>query len=176
MNTIYLFGIYLHYKIQYIMPYANLSIALDETKRQNLINSIANLQTKMNFLVQLTTKEKKAHYRLGKKAPVFFNKAIELARQNPTLVPPYFNQAEFEQDVQDHQYMSDILVQITQLQTAIQHTVIALEQESVRAALNFYKLCQTASTQNFVGAQEAVAQLKPLMNKTGKHKKKTDEK
>ena len=157
------------------MPYANLSIGLDEAKRQDFINAISDMQMQMSFLVQLTPKEKQAHYRLGKKAPVFFNKAIELARQNPTLVPPYFNQANFEQDVLDHQYMSDILVQITQLQTAIKHTVIALEQESVRAALNFYKLCQTASAQNYVGAQEAVAQLKPLMNKSGKHKKKTPE-
>ena len=155
------------------MPYANLSIGLNESNRQDYINAISDLQMQMNFLVQLTPKEKQNHYRLGKKAPVFFTKAIELARQNPALIPTYFNQAEFEQDVQDYQFMSDVLVQITQLQTAIKHTVIALEQESVRAALNFYKLCQTASAQNYVGAQEAVAQLKPLMNKTGKRKKKT---
>ena len=157
------------------MPYANLTIGLTATKRQDIIDSITDLQERM-VLIQLTNTEKQNHYRLGKKAPVFFNKAIQLAHQNPDILPHYFNLASFKQDVQDHQYMSDILVQITQLQTAIKHTVTALEQESVRAALNFYKLCQTASAQNYVGAQEAVAQLKPLMNKTGKHKKKTDEK
>lgn len=158
------------------MPYANLSIGLDETKRQDYLNAISDLQMQMNFLVQLTPKEKQNHYRLGKKSFVFFTKAVELARQNPALIPPYFNQAEFEKDVQDHQFMSDVLVQITQLQAAIKDTVIALEQESVRAALTFYKFCLTASTQNYVGAHEALAQLKPIMNKTGKGKKKTDEK
>jgi hypothetical protein len=49
------------------MPYANLSIGLDESKRQDYINAISDLQMQMSFLVQLTPKEKQNHYRLGKK-------------------------------------------------------------------------------------------------------------
>jgi DNA-binding FrmR family transcriptional regulator len=153
------------------MPYANLSIGLDNTMRQQLLNDVAELKSKMDFLIKLTSTEKKQHLRLGKKASVFFSHSIMLAKQHPEVLPNYFNLADMEQDVQDHHFLSDVLVQISSLQAAIKDTTIALEQESMRAALNIYKHFQAASTQQVVGAQKALETLKPMMNKSGKMKK-----
>jgi hypothetical protein len=153
------------------MPYANLSIGIDDNLRQTLLNFLSDMELNMNFLVQLTTEEKKKSLRLGIKTPAFLKRSVELAKQNPHLLPSYFNQAEFEKDVQDFEFMSDILVQIKKLQQAINDTTIALEQESVNAALDFYKHCQSAANQNVLGAQEAVKELSIIMPKKGKGKK-----
>jgi hypothetical protein len=153
------------------MSYANLTIGLDATQRQDLLNQIAALETTMHFLVELTPKEKLQHLRLGTNAQTFVQMAKVLAVQNPHLLPVYFNLAAFEQDVQDYQYLSDALVQLTKVQHALQNTVVALEQESTRAALDFYKHCKAASNQNVLGAQEAVRELSKMMPKKGKGKR-----
>jgi hypothetical protein len=156
------------------MPYANLNIGLTPAKRKALISQIAALQASMPYLVNLTPKEKINYLRMGKKAPTFINAALELAKQNPNILPPYFDMPGFTADVQDHQFLGDALVQINSLQQAVANTVIALEQESIRTALDFYKHCQAASTQNIPGAGATLAQLQPMMPKTGKKKKKKE--
>lgn len=153
------------------MSYANLTIGLDDDQRQLLLDQIAKLESTMNFLIQLTPKERLNHLRLGTTAPTFVQTAKELASQNNHLVPSYFNVAGFLQDVQDYQYLSDVLVQINKLKNAIEHTVIALEQESVGAALDFYKHSKAAANQNVHGAQEVVRTLSQMMPKKGKGKR-----
>lgn len=153
------------------MPYANLNIGLSPAKRQALINQIAALQASMPYLVNLTPKEKVNYLKMGKKAPTFIKTALELAKQNPNMLPAYFDMPGFTADVQDHQFLSDALVQINSLQQAVANTVIALEQESIRAALDFYKHCQAAATQNIPRASATLAELQPMMAKTGKKKK-----
>jgi len=156
------------------MSYANLTIGLDAAKRQDLLNQIAALETSMDFLVELTAKEKRQHLRLGTTAQTFVQTAQVLAQQNQHLLPPYFNMAAFEQDVQDFNYLRDVLIQLIKVQDAVQNTVIALEQESMRSALDFFKHCKAASTQNVHGAQEATKQLSQMMPKKGKLKKKME--
>lgn len=154
------------------MPYNNLSIGLTEAQRQAWLTLLADMETSMSFLVQLTPSEKRKHLRLGARTHAFITTSLELARQNPDILPPYFNQAEFEKDVQDFQFLGDILIQIKKLQQAIHDTVTALENESVNTALDFYKHCQTAANQNVLGAQEAARLLSPMMPKKGKGKRK----
>jgi hypothetical protein len=154
------------------MPYANLSIGIDENLRQTLLNFLSDMELNMSFLVQLTPAEKKKYLRLGAKSPAFLSRAVELAKQNPQVLPNYFNQAEFEKDVQDFEIMSDLLVQINKLQQAIKDTKMAFEQESIRAALDFYKHCQSAANQNVAGSQEVVKELSSIMPKKGKFNKK----
>lgn len=153
------------------MSYANLTIGLDNTQRQNLLDQIAQLETTMNFLVLLTPKERLNHLRLGSIAPTFIQTAKELATQNPHLVPSYFNMPGFLQDAQDYQYLSDVLIQLNKLKNAVEHTVIALEQESINSALDFYKHSKAASMQDVSGAQEVVRTLSQMMPKKGKGKR-----
>lgn len=153
------------------MSYANLTIGLNDTIRQDLLNQIAALESNMNFLVQLTHKEKLKHLRLGTKAQTFVQTAMMLANQNQHLLPAYLNMAGFEQDVQDFKFLSDILIQLSKVHQAVKDTVIALEQESVSTALDFYKHCQSASNQNVLGAQEVVRKLSLMMPKKGKGKR-----
>jgi hypothetical protein len=153
------------------MPYANLSIGIDDNLRQTLFNFLSDMELNMSFLVQLTPVEKKKYLRLGTKSSAFLSRAVELAKQNPNILPTYFNQTEFEKDVRDFETMSDLLVQINKMQQAIKDTTIAFEQESIRSALDFYKHCQSAAIQNVLGAQEAVKELSVIMPKKGKAKK-----
>ena len=113
----------------------------------------------MDFLVQLTPKEKLTHYCMGLKVPTFFATTAELARQNPNLLPAIFNLPEFEKDVQDHKHLSDVLVQIKKLEAAVQDTVVALEQECMRTSLFFYKQSQAAADQNYPGVATIVDRL-----------------
>jgi uncharacterized protein HemY len=153
------------------MPYANLTIDLDDAQRQALLDKIAELESTMSYMVELIRKEKLSCLRLGPKAITFSITARELAQQNTHLLPPYFDLAAFAQDVQDYQYLSDVLVQLTKLQQGLQNTVIALEQESINAALDFYKHSKAASLQNVSGAQEVVRTLSQMMPKKGKGKR-----
>ena len=157
------------------MPYANLTINLSDADRQDIIDKIANIETSMPYLVQLTPAEKTIHLRLGKKTPAFFSTVLELAAQNAAILPGYFDLNALKGDVKDYQYLSDVLVQLTKLQTAVKHTMTALEQEGMLGSLNFYRHCQSASLLNVVGAQEAVNRLKPFMSKTNKKKKGKEE-
>lgn len=154
------------------MPYANLKIGLGEFERDDLIAQVKAIEASMHYLIQLTPKERKSHFRMGKKAPYFFDTALLIAKQHPTILPNYFNLPDFEEDVTDFKMLTNVLSHITKLARGVQDTITAVEQESMRASRNIYKHCQAASVQNVQGMQEALALLSPMMPKTGKTKKK----
>jgi len=147
------------------MPYANLQIGMTEAQQQDYVDRINQLQADMDFLIQLTSKERVKGLRMGTKAPAFIQKGQQLLPQNTHLLPTYYNVAAFEQDAQDYTHLMGIRTQARKLLSGLDDTIRALEQECVATLLDFYKHAQSASRQNVKGASTAVEQLRPFMHR-----------
>jgi hypothetical protein len=156
-----------NHKLTY-MPYGKIQANLNEVTRDTIVAYINQLFVLMPFLVLITAKEKNKGLRLGKKTGVLFSRADSLVPNNLNIIPPTFSPSDMHSSIIDWQFLSDILVQLKRVLDAVACTQIALEQQTMKDCLYFYKLAQNAAKQNIPGAAELVEELEPLMPRSGK--------
>lgn len=145
------------------MPYANLQPVFDEATLLLAIQDVQNCIGRLPFLINLTSKEKLQYLRLGAKTLPFISRALIHCKNNPNLQVSYAPLAEWENDWEVCQRLERLQMQVQTLHEALADTIIALKQESTRAALAFYQNAQIAAAYNVPGTDSIVADLQPMM-------------
>jgi hypothetical protein len=141
------------------MPYQNISFELKPDEKSEIINLINQVNSKLPFLVNLTPEERKEIPKMGDKTFPFVSKALELAQQNPQLVPPYVNVEELKRDFELSVQLRDILNLIEQLYEKLSDTYLAVGSEAYVAALSFYNSAKSAAKANVPGTDTIVNEL-----------------
>ncbi len=145
------------------MPYANLQPVFDEAELQLCIDNIAECQSRLPFLINLTPEEKKLYLRLGKKTLSFISRALLHCKNNSNLQVDFAPYAEWKNDWEVCQRLELLEIQIQQLHEGILDTIIALRQESMRAGLTFYRNAKEATKYNVPGSNSIVEDLSTMM-------------
>ncbi len=127
------------------------SATLQQQEVDNLRNQVQSIRAMLPFLVNLTAEERRKYPKMGDKTLAFVTKALEYARDNQHLVPPYLNVAEFEKDMTLVQQLNSILRPLRSLLESLDDTVMLAGSESYSAALTFYQSVKLAKSMNVPG-------------------------
>lgn len=147
------------------MGYQNINAQIDNKEKQEILNLIQQIEAKLQFLINLTPEERQALPKMGDKSVAFVQKAIELAQQNPNLVPPYVNIEELKRDFELANQLRDILNAVARLFEKVSDTYIAAGSEAYVAALTFYNSAKAAAKMNVPGTDVIVNELSERFEK-----------
>ncbi len=152
------------------MPYQNLNFEIKPDEKSEIINLINQINQKLPFLINLTPEERINIPKMGDKTVAFVQKAIELAEQNPNLVPPYVNTSEMKRDFELSEVLREVLNLVGQLYEKLSDTYMAAGSEAYVAALQFYNSAKWASKSNVAGTDAIVNELSKRFAGQGKTK------
>jgi len=137
-----------------------ISALLTPAETEAIRTAMDIIRQKLPFLINLTDEERQTYAKMGDKTVAFVSKALEYARENPHLVPPYLNVSEFEKDMQLIVQLRGILRPLLSLVEGLDDTLMLAGSESYAAALTFYNSVKMASKMNVPGTTAIYNDLK----------------
>ena len=91
-----------------------ISATLAAADRDAVLAAITTIRQKLPFLIDLTAEERSALSKFGDKSRAFVSKALEIASQNPSILPRSFDLDEMRSDFQLFQDLQPILMALNQ--------------------------------------------------------------
>lgn len=126
------------------MPDNRISAALSQADRQAVLDAVNTIRTKLPFLVDLSPEERRSLPRMGDKSRGFVAQALEVATQNPDILPRSFDVEEMRKDVELLGALAPILAALAQLNELVDDTVMAVGSEAYASALLVYQFARAA--------------------------------
>lgn len=122
--------------------------------------AIQEIRNRMPFLLGLTLEERKKLAKINRSNKLFVSDAIEVARENPEVLPYYLTVHELEQDFTLFQQLSELLFPLEQLYERVRDTQMLAGSEAYQTSLVLYKLTRVAAEAGMPGMDTAHAKLK----------------
>lgn len=126
------------------MPDNRVSATLSAEDQQAVLAAINTIKQKLPFLVNLTADQRQSLPKMGDQSVAFVNKALEVATQNPDLLPRNFVIDEMSKDVALFNALQPIVVALTQLVEFVNDTATEVGSEAYTAGLAVYLYAQAA--------------------------------
>lgn len=126
------------------MPENRVSAQLGEAERQAVFAAIQTIRTKLPFLIDLTPDERRALPRFGEKSLGFVEQALQVAEQNPDILPRTFDVGEMRNDVELLSALSSVHGALSQLFERVDDTHMEVGGEAYAAALLVYQFARAA--------------------------------
>lgn len=112
---------------------------------------------------------------MGDKSIAFVSKALELAAQNPILVPAYLDLSEAEKDFELTQNLMSIEQELLTLLRFVEDVMMVAGSEAYEGALIFYNSVKGASRSDVPGAQAVYDELSSRFPRRASRTIETDE-
>jgi hypothetical protein len=141
-----------------------ISASLTQEDIEAIMSAISIIKAKLPFLIDLTPEEAKSLSRMGDKSRAFVSKSLELATQNPKILPGYFDLEEMKQDLELFEALYPIAMALSQLSKLVDDTTTIAGSESYSAARLIY---------SYAKVSDLSAGLEPLIDDLGKRFKKS---
>jgi len=122
------------------------SATLPTTDREAVLAAIATIRQKLPFLIDLNSDDRRAMTKLGDRSRAFVSKALEVATQNPDMLPRSFSLEEMRRDVELFEALQPILLALNQLQDLVDDTSMQVGSEAYAAALAVYTYAKASGT------------------------------
>lgn len=136
-----------------------ISASLPQADRQAVLDAINTIRTKLPFLIDLSPEERKALPRMGDTGRGFVAQALEIAGQNPDILPRSFDVEEMRKDVELFDALLPVVTALAQLNELVDDTYTAVGSESYVAALLVYQFVRAAGKGSALdGALDALSQ------------------
>lgn len=126
------------------MPDNRVSASLSQADRQAVLDAIDTIRQKLPFLIDLSHDERRTLPRMGDKSRGFVSQALEVAEQNPDILPRSFDPAEMRKDVELLAALSPVLAALAQLNELVEDTHVAVGSEAYASALLVYQYARAA--------------------------------
>jgi hypothetical protein len=126
------------------MPDNRISASLSQADRQAVLDALNTIRTKLPFLIDLSPEERRTLPRMGDKSRGFVAQALEVAEQNPDILPRSFDVSEMRKDVELLSALSPVLAALAQLNELVDDTYMAVGSEAYAAALLVYQFARAA--------------------------------
>ncbi len=127
------------------MPYQNIEAVLSDTDLIEIKNAIATIQTKMPFLVSLSTEERRRLYKMGDKRLAFVQNSLNAAQNNRGILPTSFDFEGYAKDCELARNLNDVMMALNQLTEQVDDTLVAVGSEAVSSSLTVYEYVKTAA-------------------------------
>ena len=142
-----------------------LSVTMTTADVDDVMRAIQTIKQKMPFLLALTGDERRALPQPGDRGRAFIGKALEVATQNPSILPGFFSLEELRKDVELSHTLQPILMSLAQLQGMVEDTARMATSEAYSRALNVYSYAKASGSAAAVGS--AVEELGKLFARRG---------
>lgn len=126
------------------MPDNRVSASLSQADRQAVLDALDTVRQELPFLVDLSPDERRSLLRMGDKSRGFVSQALEVAEQNPDILPRSFDAAEMRRDVELLAALSPVLTALAQLNELVDDTHMAVGSEAYASALLVYQYARAA--------------------------------
>lgn len=121
-----------------------ISATLPQADRQVVLDALQTIRTKLSFLIDLSPEDRKALPKLGATGHGFVAQALELAEQNPDILPRSFDVEEMRKDVELLGALLPVVTAFRQLNELLDDTYTAVGSEAYAAALVVYQYGRAA--------------------------------
>lgn len=150
------------------MPVQNLvSAALTPEAKAEVLQKIADIKTKLNFLITLQPDEKKEFFKAGNTYAPFIEKAHNVIVDHPDIMSGLFRIDEFKGDYQLSKDLVPILNQVNELAESIQDTIFAVNSDAMSESLEVYSAVQM-NKDKIPGLDTISAEMREFFRKTRK--------
>lgn len=122
--------------------------------------AIQEIRNRMPFLLGLTVEERKKMLKINRTNKLFVADAIEVARENPEVLPYYLTVDELEKDFTLFQQLNELLFPLEQLYERVRDTQMLAGSEAYQTSLVLYKLTRVAAEAGMPGMDTAYAKLR----------------
>ena len=119
------------------------SATLTTDDQEAVMAAIGTIREKLPFLVDLTKSQRARMARLGDRSEAFVRTALEVAVQNPGMLPASFDLEEMRRDAQLFDDLSTIHLAIDKLQHEVDDTTVQVGAEAYAAARTVYAATKT---------------------------------
>lgn len=127
------------------MSNPNISASITPAQKTTIKNNLNSISGILNFLVNLTPKQRKTLFKMGPKSVSYVQLALQVAKNNPSILPSGFNVMEFEKDVNLSIDLADIESVSLPLAEGISDTLMAVGTEAMKQANQVYELVKVAA-------------------------------
>ena len=118
--------------------------ALDAQAQQSALDAIQAARNLLPFLLDLSPEERHALPKLGPKSLAFVQTALDVAAQNPDILPRNFDMEEFRRDVELFTALQPVAVSLRQLHELVEDTLLAVGSEAYVGALTVYQYARNS--------------------------------
>ncbi len=151
-----------------------ISITIDPQIEQEILNKIAELNSLLpQGLIVLTEDERKGMALMGDKSSPFVEKAIDIAGQNPVLLPSYVDLDEARKDFEAYKALNRILRALNPVTSKLKDSAQLCGNEALVVGLSIYNGAKDGQHRSIPGAREAVQELSPRFPGRGAGKPKS---
>jgi hypothetical protein len=152
------------------MPYENLDIELSDATMDEIEVHLHNLKTSLDFLINLTPKERKDRAAFSRQKLSFGQIALEIATSETQTVPPAINLLAWQRDLDAFQKLTRIKQAVAQIHEGLNDTTLALKTETSRTASIYYGTIKILAKTNLPGADAMVGRLQKALGNPRKKK------
>lgn len=145
-----------------------ISATLSAAERDEIIAKIAEIKTKLPFLLNLTTAERSQFRKMGNKGVAYVADCMRAGKAFPSILPPSIDIAELERDINLHSYLSEIAVTFRSLAEGIEDTIMAAGSDAMNNSDDIYAYLKRAA-----GSDDNI---KTHLNQMGTHYKRKTKK
>lgn len=129
--------------------------------------AIQEIRYRMPFLLGLNLEERKKMLKISRANKLFVSDALEVARENPEVLPYYLTVEELEKDFTLFQQLNELLFPLEQLFERVRDTQMLAGSEAYQTSLVLYKLTRVAAEAGLPGMDTAHAKLSVRFEKQG---------
>ncbi len=122
--------------------------------------AIQEISYRMPFLLGLTLEGRKKFVKINRSNKLFVADALEVARENPSVLPYYLTVNDLENDYILFLQLNEILLPLEQLYEKGRDTQIMAGSEAYQTSLVLYKLTRVAAEAGMPGMDTGHARLK----------------
>ena len=127
------------------MPSQNISTQLSDTDLKEIKAALATIETKLPFLVHLTTEERRKRFKMGNKSLSFVSNSLIAAQSNPDILPASFDLDEFSSNYQLATTLTEVHFRLQQLTEKVDDTLMSVSSEAMTDSLTVYDYIKTAA-------------------------------
>ena len=109
-----------------------------------LLQTIIDIQTKLPFLIDLTTADRRSLPKLGDKSRAFIDHGLVLANQNTGILPRNFDLDQYNQEVTLVRQLEPIVLSMRQLMKRLEDTFMAVGSDAYTQTLVVYQSAKLA--------------------------------
>lgn len=125
---------------------------------------IDQIESKLPFLVGLTTDERNNFPKLTRDNELFVEETIRAAQQNSSVLPSYINTSEMEKDLELFQQLNRVLVRLSHVHNKVKDTMHISGAEAFATALVTNNMFQIAAKMGVGGMDVVSARLTELFS------------
>jgi len=109
-----------------------------------LLQAITDIQSKLPFLLDLTTADRRSLPKLGDKSRAFIDHGLVLANQNTGILPRNFDLDQYNKEVTLVRQLEPIVLAMRQLMKRLEDTFMAVGSDAYSQTLVVYQVAKLA--------------------------------